>query len=386
MKSIYKNSLLYTGLFVAFLLVLTCLQLYVDTNKLFGTKSEEANYWLVFTKKITPDNIGRKDLLGFNEVELDSISKWSEVEKVFPFSANEFKASANGGDMIPFYTDLYFEAVDLEALDVPLTKEEFQVKDGVIPVVISREYLNLYNYGFALNQGLPQISEDFAKKIELQIGIVLQRENHTYVGKLVGLSDRIHSILIPKEFLDSINLLAKPNLNTLARTYNRLLVKIKDASDKHLVVKMQELGYESNQEGLRSAKIKGQVFLVLQSITVLGVFIFLLCLYMIINVIKIQFLEQQEEVSIRNTLGYSPLGMVAQISKKFSLRISIILVLNLLLVSFAQYFLAASPIAGGKLDIHISPIVFAAAVLLPFVIYFSVKNLIYKWLIKSWRL
>lgn len=386
MKNILKNLLLYAGLFIAFLLVLSCLQLYLNTNKLFGNSSDEANYWLTFSKKITPDNIGRKELLGFNEDELRAIKSWEEVEEVYPFSANEFKSSANGGDFIPFYTDLYFEGVSVDAIDVPLSKEEFTVKDGVIPIVISREYLNLYNYGFALNQGLPQISEDFAKKIEVNINIKVNDNVEQYKGKLVGLSDRIHSVLIPKEFIDSINAVEVPDLVSKPKTYNRLLVKIKESNDKTLISKMDENGFESNKEGLRSAKIKGQVFLILKAIIILGIFIFLLCLYMIINVIKIQFLEKQEEVSIRNTLGYSPLKMVSDISKKFSLNIAIVLILCLVIVSIAQYLLAISNVSNALLSQFVNPLLIIICVLLPLIIYYFVRNMIYKWLIKSWEI
>lgn len=386
MKNIFKNTLLYAGLFIAFLLVLSCLQLFVDTNKLFGTKSSDANYWLTFSKKITPENIGRKELLGFNEDDIAKIKTWEEVDTIYPFSANEFKASADGGAFIPFYTDLYFEAVDLDAIDVEISNEEFKVKDNIIPIIISREYLNLYNYGFALNQGLPQISEDFAKKIEFNINIVQNNENKKFTGKLVGLSDRIHSILIPKDFLDSINNVTKPALKDAPKIHNRVLVKIKDSSDKNLISKMNENGFESNQESLRSAKIKGQVFMVLQIIIVLGIFIFLLCMYMIVNVIKIQFLEKQEEVSIRNTLGYSPLEMVSDISKKFSLNITIVLALCLILVSIAQYNLATADIANDALSLYIDPILWIVSLCLPIIIYLLVKNLIYKWLIKSWKI
>ena len=56
----------------------------------------------------------------------------------------------------------------------------------MIPIIISREYLNLYNYGFALNQGLPQITEDFAKKkkIEVNINLTLKEKNLKYKGKI----------------------------------------------------------------------------------------------------------------------------------------------------------------------------------------------------------
>ncbi|MCD0454569.1 hypothetical protein LPB85_03815 [Chryseobacterium sp. LC2016-27] len=386
MKKIFNSIILYAGLFIAFILVLSCLQLYENANRLFGSKSSDSNYWLTFSKKITPDNIGRKELLGFNENDISKIKTWSEVKAIYPFSANEFKASANGGDFIPFYTDLYFEGLDLKAIDSDLTDEEFQVKGDEIPIIISREYLNLYNYGFALNQGLPQISEDFAKKIEVNINITVNKQNKTYKGKMVGLSDRIHSVLIPKKFLDSLNMAEKPELATQPKIYNRVLVQVKDSGDEGLVSKMKENGYESNQESLRSAKIKSKLFLVLKIIAVLGVFIFALCLYIIVSFIKIQFLEKQEEVSIKNSLGYSPKKMVSDISRKFSMNLMFVLILSLGLIAAGQYFIARSEVSNGLLSMYINPLLWSMIIIIPILVYFFVNILIYRWLIKSWKI
>lgn len=386
MKKIFNSIILYAGLFIAFILVLSCLQLYENANRLFGSKSSDSNYWLTFSKKITPDNIGRKELLGFNENDISKIKTWSEVKAIYPFSANEFKASANGGDFIPFYTDLYFEGLDLKAIDSDLTDKEFQVKGDEIPIIISREYLNLYNYGFALNQGLPQISEDFAKKIEVNINITVNKQNKTYKGKMVGLSDRIHSVLIPKKFLDSLNIAEKPELATQPKIYNRVLVQVKDSGDEGLVSKMKENGYESNQESLRSAKIKSKLFLVLKIIAVLGVFIFALCLYIIVSFIKIQFLEKQEEVSIKNSLGYSPKKMVSDISRKFSLNLMFVLILSLGLIAAGQYFIAKSDVSNGLLSMYINPLLWSVIIIIPILVYFFVNILIYRWLIKSWKI
>lgn len=386
MKKIFNSIILYAGLFIAFILVLSCLQLYENANRLFGSKSSDSNYWLTFSKKITPDNIGRKELLGFNENDISKIKTWSEVKAIYPFSANEFKASANGGDFIPFYTDLYFEGLDLKAIDSDLTDEEFQVKGDEIPIIISREYLNLYNYGFALNQGLPQISEDFAKKIEVNINITVNKQNKTYKGKMVGLSDRIHSVLIPKKFLDSLNMAEKPELATQPKIYNRVLVQVKDSGDEGLVSKMKGNGYESNQESLRSAKIKSKLFLVLKIIAVLGVFIFALCLYIIVSFIKIQFLEKQEEVSIKNSLGYSPKKMVSDISRKFSMNLMFVLILSLGLIAAGQYFIAKSDVSNGLLSMYINPLLWSVIIIIPILVYFFVNILIYRWLIKSWKI
>ena len=42
---------------------------------------------------------------------------------------------------------------------------------GDIPIIIPRNYLNLYNYGFAKSQGLPQISEGIFQRVSLGIEV-----------------------------------------------------------------------------------------------------------------------------------------------------------------------------------------------------------------------
>lgn len=383
MKHFVKSAFLYVGLLLSFILVLSCIQLYSNANALLGKKSSDSNYWITLSKTINPDNIGRKELIGFNKKDISEIKNWKEVKDIYPVVSNDFKVSADGGSFIPFYTDMYLEAVDNEAIDIK-DLSEFVVKDNTIPIIISREYLNLYNYGFALNQGLPQITEEFAKKIEVNINITLKGKNLKYKGKLIGLSDRIHSVLVPKRFLDSINATqaytqAHKDINT------RILVKVNDVSDQDLIAKMTKKGYESNQESLRSAKIKGKLFLVLRAIAFIGIFIFILCVFMIVNFIKMQFLEKQEEVSIKYSLGYSPKKMVSSISRFFSINVALVLLISLILLSIAQYFFATSEISNGLLSINIAYYLWSFIVIIPVVIYLIVNKLIYHWLIKSWR-
>lgn len=382
-KSIFKSLFLYLGLFLSFLLMLSCIQLYFNANDLLGKKNSESNYWLTLSKTITPDNIGRKELLGFSSSNIKEIQTWKGVKKVFPIYSNDFKVSADGGSFIPFYTDMYLEAIDNEAIDVA-DLSEFQVKDNTIPIIISREYLNLYNYGFALNQGLPQITEDFAKKIEVNINLTLKEKNLKYKGKLIGLSDRIHSVLVPKNFLDSLNT-TQVKFTHAEKVYSRVLIKVNDASDEELISKMNGKGYESNQESLRSAKIKGKLFLVLQAIALIGLFIFLLCMIMILNTIKIQFLEQKEAVSIKYTLGYSPRAMVNQISKKFSIYVFITVLLCLIVLSIFQYYFSNAAIANQMLSNFIVKEIWFSLIIVPLFVYLVVKTIIYRWLISSWN-
>lgn len=382
-KKFSKSLIVYPGLFLAFILVLSCVQLYVNADALFGSKTSDSNYWLTLSKTITPDNIGRKELIGFNKNDIRDIEAWQGVNKVYPIVSNTFKVSADGGNFIPFYTDMYLESIDNEAIDIA-ELNDFQVKNNTIPIIISREYLNLYNYGFALNQGLPQITESFAKKIEVNINLTLQGKMVTYKGRLVGLSDRIHSVLVPKKFLDSVNA-TQPDAAVAKEVYTRVLVKVDDARDQDLISKMNSKGYESNQESLRSAKIKGKLFLVLRAIALIGIFIFLLCVFMIVNVIKLEFLERREEVSIKYSLGYSPSKMVKSISRKFSINVAVIVLIALLVIAVGQYYMSLSPISNGNLSAFITFWLWAAVVVIPVLLFWTVYGLIYKWLIRSWN-
>ena len=45
-------------------------------------------------------------------------------------------------------TAMFFESVPDEYVDVNLDKWEFDENERVVPIIIPRNYLNLYNFGF----------------------------------------------------------------------------------------------------------------------------------------------------------------------------------------------------------------------------------------------
>lgn len=56
-------------------------------------------------------------------------------------------------------TEMFFESVPDEYVDVNLDKWLFDKETRVIPIIIPRNYLNLYNFGFAQSRSLPKLSE-----------------------------------------------------------------------------------------------------------------------------------------------------------------------------------------------------------------------------------
>lgn len=63
-------------------------------------------------------------------------------------------------------------------------------------------YLNLYNFGFAQSQNLPQISESGASLAKFNIHVYGQKKHQKFEARIVGFSERINTILAPKSFVD----------------------------------------------------------------------------------------------------------------------------------------------------------------------------------------
>ena len=57
----------------------------------------------------------------------------------------------------------------MSIVDVNLDKWEFDEYERVVPIIIPRNYLNLYNFGFAQSRSLPQLSEGVMGMVNLDI-------------------------------------------------------------------------------------------------------------------------------------------------------------------------------------------------------------------------
>jgi hypothetical protein len=83
-------------------------------------------------------------------------------------------------------TEMFFEAVPDKFVDVSLDKWHFDENTHTIPIIIPRNYLNLYNFGFAQSRSLPKLSEGLMSLIQMDI---LMRGNgrvEQYKGNIVG--------------------------------------------------------------------------------------------------------------------------------------------------------------------------------------------------------
>ena len=104
-------------------------------------------------------------------------------------------------------TAMFFEAVPDDFLDLKSTDFSWNPDTPEIPIIISKDYLALYNFGFSSSAGLPKLSESLISGLPLRLTLLSEdgsRRVEAY-GHIVGYSNRFNTILVPKSMLDYYN-------------------------------------------------------------------------------------------------------------------------------------------------------------------------------------
>lgn len=153
-KIIFKKKSRWTlvlgilGFTFGWIILLFSLDFYQKTNKLFSHQNENKEY-LMISKEV--DKLALADVKNtFSKEEIEELKTQPFVKKIAPFYTNSYEVWTTVNFMIPVQTDLFFEALDDDMLDVQV--EAFHWKEGeeIIPVLLSKDFLNLYNFGYAV--------------------------------------------------------------------------------------------------------------------------------------------------------------------------------------------------------------------------------------------
>lgn len=148
-----------TGLFVAMLLILSAVQIQSNYQQILYSKTSQDSIadFLVINKTITNQNIGDATL---SDAEISDLKKQSFVEKIGQLTPSRFRVGVQSiSKQIPFYSDFFFESVPDEFLDVNTPDWKWDETSNYIPMIIPNMFLDMYNFGFAQSQHLPQLSQ-----------------------------------------------------------------------------------------------------------------------------------------------------------------------------------------------------------------------------------
>lgn len=300
-----------TGFFLAnlfgMMIVLLSIQFYRDVLPLFteGDSFMKKEY-IIATKKISTlgSFTGRSNT--FSPQEIKELKEQSFTRSIGTFTPSLFKVSAGLGMQeagIHLSTEMFFESVPDEYVDVSLNKWHFDEDTKVIPIIIPRNYLNLYNFGFAQSRSLPKLSEGLMSLIQMDIMMRGNGRVEQYKGTIVGFSNRLNTILVPQSFMDWANKNFAPDKEAQP---SRLIVEVKNPTDTAIADYFQQKNYETEGNSLDAGKTTYFLRLITGIVMGIGLFISILSFYILM--LSIFLLLQKNTVKLENLLliGYSP--------------------------------------------------------------------------------
>lgn len=305
-----------TGTFLGIMLGLTilmgALSFYLDIKPIFEDKE---SFWkdeyIIINKKIMLTDTYQQlksDTVAkplFSNKELDDIRALPFVKDVAKFTSCSFAISAYTEKDSPLpgiYTILFFESVPDEYIDVNYKNWKWEEGNEFVPAILPKAYLNLYNFGFAQSQNLPQVSEEGARMIKFKVKIEGNGKTKTFETRVVGFSDRINTLLVPKSFVDwgNQNFGSDPNPDA-----GRIIIIAKDPSSPELAKYIEDHKYDVNQSELSNSKALSFLKVTTTIVLIIGVVIILLAFSLMVISIQLLLHRNNENISKLGMLGYS---------------------------------------------------------------------------------
>jgi len=338
-KQTRYSWLSYVALLIGFLLLFLTVQLYLDANQLLSDpqQKEDGFEYLVVNKKITNEMMGDNTRSYFSDEEIEQCRHQQAVNELGLITSNRYSITANTLGQLAFTTQLFFESVPEPFMDIHPADWHWKQDDQRIPIILSADYLNLYNFGFALSQGLPQMSEETIKQIPFNVIIYNQQHEAQFVANVVGFTQRYSSVLVPSEFMQYAN---ETFGNTTVNAISRLIIKTKEPDQPALVKFLTDHNYSTQNEKLKSSKLKTITNTVFAVCGFVGVFVLLLSFLLLLMYLKLMIIESGPKLQLLSILGYTPKVLQKQYSRR-----SIQLLIGLILLAFiftacCQYMLS----------------------------------------------
>jgi hypothetical protein len=359
----FRFYLSIAGLTIALLLILAGVQLQSNYNELLYGKANRdsvANF-LVINKDV---NSAKSTL---SAAEIQDLRSQPFIKSVGLLTPSKFKVSAEtNSDKFPLYTDLFLESVPDEFLDVNDPKWKWSLNSGYIPVIIPNMFLDMYNFGFAVSQGTPQLTPDAIKLITLKLSVHAMGRKFDYPAQIVGFSDRISSVLVPQAFMDWAN----ENFGAANTEASRVIIRTDDTGDPRLVQYLKDHGLKTDADKTRFSKYRQIVDTVVNASWITGAVLLLFALLVFTLFIQLTVASCKEEINLLVQLGTAPNQLRRFLMKRFFPPNIFIIVLVLILISGLQYFLQQFLARQSMVvESFISVYTIAAAVLILFVLW-----------------
>lgn len=319
------------------MIVLLSVQFYKDVIPVFteGDSFMKKDF-IIATKKISTLGSFAGKSNTFSAEDIADLKKQPFTKTIGAFTPSQFKVSAGLGMQeagIHLSTDMFFESVPDEFVDIKLDKWHFDESTHTIPIIIPRNYLNLYNFGFAQSRSLPKLSEGLMGLIQMDIMMRGNGRVEQYKGNIVGFSNRLNTILVPETFMRWANESFAPGTKSEP---SRLIVEVNNPTDDRIAKYFKDKGYDTEGDKLDAGKTTWFLKVIVGIVLSVGLLISVLSFYILM--LSIYLLLQKNTTKLENLLliGYSP-AKVALFYQLLTLGLNaIVLVLSISIVLYVR--------------------------------------------------
>lgn len=419
--SIFELAVFFVANIIGLVVILSGVQIYNDAKPFMGGGEESliGNDYVAISKRVERNGLNQE--VCFTQNEIDELLKSDMIYNVGNFTAANFEVKARleiGAGTPAFSTIMFFEAVPDEFIDVDLSKwhvdidkiianrnavnsgivAQEDIAPVVIPIIVPRNYLNLYNFGLSRSQDLPQITDELMQSLEIEVNISGEardidvngysvRRKDDYAGYIVGFSDRLNTILVPQDFIEWANgyygdaAMTQTADGEAANGPSRLILEVANPSDPAFIDFLEEKNYISEDQPSESGKA---MVILERSVTVVVAIGALFCiLSIIILTLSIYLLLQKNIDKLENLvlIGHTPLMVsMPYIIMTLVLNISIMIV-SFILVGYGRtHFLEPifNDFLGAGLTTTMEPTYVTGIILTSAIILFNVFIIYHK--------
>ncbi|MDE6859733.1 MAG: ABC transporter permease [Duncaniella sp.] len=320
---------------VGLAIVLIAVQFYRDVTTVWNDEdSFISNDYLIISKKVT--GLGSifgsdEDATKFTSGEINDIASQPWAKKVGQFTSAAFNVYAKvdfGGNALQ--SALFLESIPDDYFDVSPQGWDYKVgSDASVPIIISKDYLTLYNFGFATSRGMPQVSEEMIGMVPLKLSLSGNGRQQWVNARIAGFSSRLNTIAVPEEFMEWAN---RTFADQPVGNPSRLIIMLDGAGDPAVESYLDKHSYESAGDKADNGKAAYFLSVVTTVVITVGAIISVLAFFILLLSIYLLLQKNRDKLHDLMQLGYSP----ARVSRYYKLIV--------VMVNVAVYLLAVTAV------------------------------------------
>jgi hypothetical protein len=299
------------GLFIGLTLLVFVFQFYLDLQLLLlGARDKNI---LIVNKQVRGAQAKK-----FSKEELLSFQNEKFVQDLAPIQSNQFEVWADLS-RIGVKSLLFFQSVPNRFLEIDTLQFNWNLSDTTLPIVLSADYLALYNFGFSASQGLPQLSGDILSAVDFEIQVSGNGKQKRYKARIIGFTQQVNSVLVPQKFLAYHNKELGKASEVLP---TQLIFTTENPYSNELNQFLEKNEWELSSNGIIGSELKLALFMVLAMVGIISILIIILAILVFVMNFQVLISQKSSNIHLLLQLGYQ----IRQVSSFFAKRISVILI------------------------------------------------------------